>query len=445
MQKLTEGPIFKVLTRLSLPIMASAFLSTAYSITDLAWIGMLGSGAVAGVGVGGMYSWLAQGLATLARMGGQVPVAQELGKGNLDSAKKYAVTSLWLTIFFGILFGSISLLFTNPMVSFFELDNLQTIAYAKIYLKITCGLVIFSYIGYVLTGLYTAQGDSQTPLKANFIGLVTNMILDPLLIMGIGPFPRLEVLGAAVATVFAQFLVLMVLLVHIFSKDSKNLLKTAPLFKFPGMAYLKTILKIGTPAAMQSSLYCGFSMILTKMVSSFGDGAIATQRVGGQIESLTWNVADGFAAALNAFSAQNFGAGKIDRVKKGCYLSTLLIAVWGAFIGTLFLLFPEGIANIFFHETDVITVAIGYLTIISFGEPFMCMEIVASGAISGIGNTKLCSMISILFTGLRIPLAYFLSRTGLGLLGIWWSLTITSMCKGILFVLAFRQETKKYT
>ena len=181
------------------------------------------------------------------------------------------------------------------------------------------------------------------------------------------------------------------------------------------------------------------------MVSSFGDSAIATQRVGGQIESLTWNVADGFAAALNAFSAQNFGAGKIDRVKKGCYLSTFLIAVWGAFIGTLFLLFPEGIANIFFHEPEVITVAIGYLTIISVGEPFMCMEIVASGAISGLGNTKLCSMISALFTGLRIPLAYLLSRTGLGLLGIWWSLTITSICKGILFVLAFRHETKKYT
>lgn len=442
MQKLTEGPIFKVLTELSLPIMASAFLSTAYSITDLAWIGMLGSGAVAGVGVGGMYGWLSHGLATLARMGGQVPVAQELGKGNIDSAKKYAVTSLWLVLFFGILFGSVSLLFTDPMVSFFALETPETIAYAKIYLQITCGLVIFSYISYVLTGIYTAQGDSKTPLKANFIGLVTNMILDPLLILGIGPFPRMEVVGAAIATVFAQFLVMLVLFINTFSKNSKNLLKTAPIFKFPGMDHLKTVLKIGTPAALQSSLYCAFSMVLTRMVSGFGDGAIATQRVGGQIESLTWNVADGFAAALNAFSAQNFGAGKIDRVKKGCYLSAVIIAIWGAFIGALFLLFPEGIANIFFHESDVISVAIGYLTIIAIGEPFMCVEIVCSGAISGLGNTKLCSIISIIFTGLRLPLAYILSHTGLGLLGIWWTLTITSMCKGIIFVLAFRHETK---
>ncbi|MBQ8857330.1 MAG: MATE family efflux transporter [Lachnospiraceae bacterium] len=443
MQNLTEGSIFKVLMKLSLPIMASAFLATAYSITDLAWIGTLGSSAVAGVGVGGMYVWLSQGLSTLARMGGQVPMAQELGKGNLEQAKKYAVTSLWVVTFFGILFGIISLLFADPMVAFFDLDTPQTITHAKLYLQITCGLILFSYVGYTLTGLYTAQGDSKTPLKANFIGLLTNMILDPVLILGIGPFPRLEVVGAAIATVFAQFLVALVLIFDIYRPDSKNILKTVNVFQFPGNEYFKSVFRIGTPAALQGTLYCAFSMVLTRMVSGFGDGAIATQRVGGQIESITWNVADGFAAALNAFSAQNFGAGKMDRVKKGYYLSAAAIAVWGSLIGVIFVLFPEGIANIFFHEPEVVAIAIGYLLIIAIGEPFMCVEIVSSSAISGLGNTKLCSIISIIFTGSRIPLAYLLSQTPLELEGIWWALTITSMCKGILFILAFQKESKK--
>lgn len=442
MQNLTEGSIFKVLMKLSLPIMASAFLATAYSITDLAWIGTLGSSAVAGVGVGGMYVWLSQGLSTLARMGGQVPVAQELGKRNTERAKKYAVASLWIVTIFGILFGAVSLLFTDPMVAFFDLDTSKTIAHAKVYLKITCGLILFSYLGYTLTGLYTAQGDSRTPLKANFIGLMTNMILDPLLILGIGPFPRLEVTGAAIATVLAQFLVMLVLLFDIYRPDSKNLLKTARIFAFPERECLKTLFRIGTPAALQSSLYCAFSMVLTRMVSGFGDGAIATQRVGGQIESITWNVADGFAAALNAFSAQNYGAGKYERVKKGYYLSAATIAVWGSLVGVLFVLFPEGIASIFFHEPEVTAITIGYLIIVGIGEPFMCVEIVSSGAISGLGNTRLCSIISILFTGSRIPLAFLLSRTSLGLNGIWWALTITSICKGIVFFLAFHKESK---
>ena len=444
MQNLTQGSIFKVLMKLSLPIMASAFLATAYSITDLAWIGTLGSSAVAGVGAGGMYVWLSQGLSTLARMGGQVPMAQALGKGDIEEAKKYAVTSLWLVTFFGILFGAICFFFSDSLIAFYNLDSIQTEAYAKIYLQITCGLIIFSYIGYTLTGLYTAQGDSKTPLKANFIGLVTNMLLYPVLILGMGPFPRLEVLGAAAATVFSQILVAIVLIIDIYRPKSKNILKTAAIFQLPEITYLKSILKIGTPAALQSSLYCAFSMVLTRMVSAFGDGAIATQRVGGQIESITWNVADGFAAALNAFSAQNFGAKKLDRVKKGYIISAAAIAIWGSLIGIIFILFPEGIANIFFHEPQVIAIAIGYLTIIALGEPFMCVEIVSSGAISGLGNTKLCSMISIIFTSSRIPLAYFLSQhTTLGLKGIWWALTITSVCKGIVFFLAFHKEHQK--
>ena len=176
------------------------------------------------------------------------------------------------------------------------------------------------------------------------------------------------------------------------------------------------------------------------MVSGFGDGAIATQRVGGQIESLTWNVADGFAAALNAFSAQNFGAKKMDRVRKGYFASTAMIAFWGTLIGLFFFFFPNEIANVFFHEPEAITIAVGYLLIIALGEPFMCVEIVSIGAISGIGNTKLCSIISIIFTGLRIPLAYVLSRTGLGLAGIWWALTLTSVFKGIVFFFAAKRS-----
>lgn len=443
MQKLTEGPIFKVLTNLALPIMASAFLATAYNITDLAWIGILGSGAVAGVGVGGMYVWLSQGLSVLARMGGQVPMAQELGKGNVEAARKYALTSLWTVLFFGVLFGAISLIFTDPLVAFFKLETPKTIAYAKSYLRITCGLVIFSYLSYVLTGIYTAQGDSKTPLKANFIGLVTNMILDPVLILGVGPFPRMEVIGAAIATVVAQFLVTVVLIIDIYTPKSKNILKHSRISCVPEFSCFKTIFQIGIPAALQSSLYCAFSMMLTRMVSGFGDGAIATQRVGGQIESITWNAADGFAAALNAFTAQNYGAGKIDRVKKGYHLSTAIIALWGSLIGILFLLFPQGIAEIFFHEPEVVAIAVGYLIIIGIGEPFMCVEIVSIGAISGLGNTRLCSVISILITGSRVPLAFVLSNTGLGLSGIWWALTITSILKGIIFLFAFRMESKK--
>lgn len=440
---LTHGPILQVLIKLALPIMASAFLSTAYSITDMAWIGMLGSKAVAGVGVGGMYGWLSSGIATLPRMGGQVRMAQALGRGDRKTAETYAAAALQMVTLLGVLYGAVCLLFTKPLVGFFQVDDPLTQRYACEYLAIACGMVVFQFVGYTLTGLYTAQGDSKTPLKANFIGLILNMILDPVLILGIGPFPRLEVVGAAIATVFAQ-LVCCVILVHgvVRCKRGCNLLQTMPIGKLQEAHVYKGIAAIGIPSSLQSMLYCGFSMVLTRMVSGFGDSGIAAQRVGGQIESVSWNTADGFAAAMNAFAAQNYGAGNMDRVKQGYRISFIAMTIWGLLITALFVLLPVQLSSIFFHEADVIPVMVDYFIVVGYGEAFMCVELMAIGAISGLGNTKLCSTISVIFTGLRIPLAMILSATGLGLTGIWWALTITSMMKGIVLHFAFYRQCR---
>lgn len=429
---LTEGPILTVLTKLALPIMASSFLSTAYSITDMAWIGSLGSKAVAGVGAGGMYAWLSQGLSILARMGGQVYVAQTMGKGENGEAQRYAQAAVQMVLLFGVLFGAACFFFSGPMVGFFGIEDPVTVEYGKTYLKITCGLILFSYINYTLTGLFTAQGDSGTPLKANSVGLVINMICDPLLILGVGPFPRMEVTGAAAATVGAQVVVMLVLLGEIFysSKTRENVLRNIRLTEKVKKEYYSRVFRMGLPAALQSSFYCMISMILTRMVAAFGEGGVAVQRVGGQIESISWNMADGFAAALNAFVGQNYGAGRMDRVKKGYRISFAAMAIWGGLITLVFVLLPEPIAKIFFHERQVIEIAKGYLRIVGLSEGFMCVELMAIGAISGLGRTRLCSTISVALTVMRIPLAMLLVGTGLELTGIWWALTLTSMIKG---------------
>ena len=442
---LIEGSILKSLVMLAMPIVASSFLGTVYNITDMAWIGMLGSKAVAGVGVGGMYVWLSQGLSSLARMGGQVHVAQEIGAGRRKEAVEYAKAALQLVTVFGILFALVSILFTREMVAVFGLGNAEAETCAVRYTRITCGMILFSYLAVVLTGIYTAQGDSKTPLKANFIGLVINMILDPVLILGLGPFPRLEVTGAAVATVVAQCIVMTVMILGIVKdKSGQNVLRGIRLNKMAGKKYYGGVCRIGIPTAIQGSMYCMISMVLTKMVASFGADAVAVQRVGGQVEALSWNMADGFATAINAFVAQNYGAGKMDRVRRGYRISFWTTAAWGSMIMLMFLVLPAQISHIFFYEEEVIRVAVDYLIILGFGEAFMCVELMTVGALSGLGKTKLCSVISILVTGSRIPLAILLSSTVLALNGIWWALTSTSIAKGIVFTLTFLLVAGRY-
>ena len=439
---LTKGPILKTLTKLAIPIMASSFLGTLYNITDMAWIGLLGSKAVAGVGVGGMFTWLSQGLAAMARMGGQVQVAQCIGRGERDRAHGFAQAAVQLATLMGMAYAVISLLFTRQMVAFFQLTDLEAQTAALSYTKIACGLIVFSFLTLTMTGLYTAQGDSKTPFLANLIGLITNMILDPVLILGPGPFPKLGVVGAAIATVTAQAIVMTIMILGVFIQKKENVLKGISLTAKIPKEYLSGICRIGIPTAIQGMAYCAISMVLTRMVSAYGAEAVATQRVGGQIESISWNTADGFAAALNAFIAQNYGAGKMDRVRKGYRASLWTVGIWGLLISFVFICFPQAIADIFFHEPKAVATAVGYLVIIGFSEAFMCVELTTVGALSGLGRTRLCSIISITFTSARIPLAIILGGL-IGLSGIWWALSVTSIIKGIIFTCTFLWITRK--
>ena len=439
---LTKGPILKTLTKLAIPIMASSFLGTLYNITDMAWIGLLGSKAVAGVGVGGMFTWLSQGLAAMARMGGQVQVAQCIGRGERDRAHSFAQAAVQLATLMGMAYAVISLLFTRQMVAFFQLTDPEAQTAALSYTKVACGLIVFSFLTLTMTGLYTAQGDSKTPFLANLIGLVTNMILDPVLILGPGPFPKLGVVGAAIATVTAQAIVMTMMILGVIIQKKENVLKGIRLTAKIPKEYLSGLCRIGIPTAIQGMAYCAISMVLTRMVSAYGAEAVATQRVGGQIESISWNTADGFAAALNAFIAQNYGAGKMDRVRKGYRASLWTVGIWGLLISFVFICFPQAIADIFFHEPKAVATAVGYLVIIGFSEAFMCVELTTVGALSGLGRTRLCSIISIAFTSARIPLAIILGGL-IGLSGIWWALSITSIIKGIIFTCTFLWITRK--
>ena len=247
------------------------------------------------------------------------------------------------------------------------------------------------------------------------------------------------------ATVLAQVIVTGIMLLGILVQKKENVLKGLRWFVKIPLEYVEGICKIGIPTALQGMAYCFISMILTRMVAGFGPEAIATQRVGGQIESISWNTADGFGAAMNAFIGQNYGAGKTERVKKGYRVSLWTVGIWGLLITLVFVCAPTPIASVFFHEKQAIATAVDYLIIVGFSEAFLCVEMMTVGALSGLGRTRLCSVISIAFTSLRIPLAIILSSSVLGILGIWWALTTTTMMKGMIFTCVFLLIVRKMT
>lgn len=438
---LLEGPILPSLTKLAIPIMATSLVQMAYNMIDMIWIGRISSDAVAAVGAAGMYMWLSNGLATLAKMGGQVKVGHALGAKQNEEAVSFAQSSIQLGIFFGILFGLVTILFASPLIGFFKLNSPQVISDAKTYLQITCGAVLFSFLNQIFTGIMTAMGNSRTSFLATTIGLVANIILDPVFIFGIGIFPSMGVMGAAIATVIAQAVVMLVFLI-VLAKD-ELIFKKLKIFKKPDYDSLKQIIQIGFPTGIQSMIFTGISMIIARMIASFGDTAVAVQKVGSQIESISWMTAEGFAAAVNSFVAQNFGAKNSTRVHKGYRVSMGIVLIWGAICTMLLIILPSPIFEIFIPDCSILPMGISYLQILGFSQLFMCIEITTAGAFAGLGKTLPPSVVGIALTSARIPLALLLTNTALGLDGIWWSITISSIFKGIVLFIWFRHYLKK--
>ena len=431
---LTRGNILAVLTKLAMPIMATSLIQMAYNLTDMIWIGRLGASAVAAVGSAGMFMWLASGFTTIARTGGQVMTGQMLGAKEQERASLYAQNALQFGIVFALLYTVVLVAFAKPLIGFYRFNEASTVRDAIIYLQIVGGGMVFSFVNMIFTGLITAAGNSKTPFIATSVGLVANIILDPVLIFGFGPIPALGAGGAAIATVGAQIIVTL-MFVRYCLRDS--LLKRVRLFSRPDGACIKDIVRIGLPSAVQEMIFAGVAMVIARMVASFGDAAVAVQRVGSQIESISWMTGQGFASALSSFIAQNYGAGDFHRAKKGYHTAVSIIIGWGLFSTALLVFCAGPLFQIFIPDETILPMGISYLVILGYSQVFMCVEIVASGAFSGFGKTLPPSIVATLLTAARIPAAMWLSSTALGLDGIWWSITISSILKGIVLAILF--------
>ena len=436
---LLEGNILPALSALALPIMATSLIQMAYNLIDMIWIGKIGASAVASVGAAGMFMWLSNGLATLAKMGGQIKVGHALGAQKKEDAASYAQSSIQMGIVFAIGFGILSIVFADEMIGFFQLNSAQVIQDAKLYLMITCGLVIFSFMNQIFTGILTAMGNSRTSFIATGIGLVLNIMLDPLFIFGFGAIPPMGVAGAAIATVLAQ-LVVMLLFLHTILRDTVLFSNVHILHSYSSQHTME-IFRIGLPSAVQSMLFSGISMVIARLIAGWGDAAVAVQKVGSQIESISWMTAEGYAAALNSFVAQNHGAKNTDRIREGYRLSMIVMLSWGVFCSFVLIVFPQLIFQVFIQEAEVLPMGVDYLRILGVSQLFMCMEITTAGAFSGLGKTLPPSIVSITLTGARIPMAILLGRW-LGLNGVWWAITISSIGKGIVLLGWFLRDIK---
>lgn len=428
---LIEGDILASLVKLSLPIMGTSFIQMAYNMIDMIWLGRVGSKAVAAVGTAGFFTWFGMSLVLISKIGAEIGVAQSIGAKDKIAVKKYIKNSIQLNIILGVFFGAILIIFRKQLIGFFNLGDEEVINMAYTFLIIVALGINFNFINPLLTGICNGTGDSKTPFKINTIGLIFNIVVDPLLIFGIGPFPEMGVKGAAIATVLAQVLVT-ICFIYSLSKRTETYFRVNLLEKID-FDYLRKISKLGIPVAIENGLFSFFAMCIARIISGYGPTAIAVQKVGAQIEAISWMTAGGFSTALSTFVGQNYGANKWKRIYKGYYATIGISVVVGIFTTLLLVFGGRFIFSFFIQEPEAIRMGEVYLKILGYSQLFMCLEITTAGAFNGFGRTVYPAIVSVIFTGLRVPVAMYLVMPDMmGLNGVWWTISLSSVIKGVL-------------
>lgn len=435
-QNLTQSPITPTLVKLTIPIIATNFIQMAYGLIDMMWVGRLGSGPVAAVGTAVIFINLASAVFSMVAVGTGVKVAHSMGARKEKEAKIYIYNGFFMSLVLGLFYFLFILYAKNMLIGFFELNNHEVEKMAAQYLQISMFGIIFTFFNQLFSMILNSMGNSGKPFHVNLVGFILNIILDPLFIFGFGSFHGMGVYGAALATLFANLVVSMLFILHtkqlgIFTK--RIVIK---------LSKMKEVLKIGIPITIQRVSFSIISIIIAKIIVQWGAEAIAVQRVGIQIESISYMTMGGLQAAVSAFIGQNYGANLFDRIREGYNKALVLTMSFGLVISILLILFPDILFSVFLKDPVSLKLGIDYLRILGYSQMFMCMEIMTVGAFNGIGKTYVPPIFNISLTALRIPMALVLSKI-FGLNGVWFAISLSSIFKGVVLVFWFRRSVKK--
>lgn len=429
---LTEGRVAKVILTLAIPIMGSSLLQFTYNLVDMIWVGGLGSNAVASIGSSSFFTGLGYSINALVVIGTGIKVSHAIGQKNEKSIKEYINSGIFINLILGITYALILVLFGKQFIGFLKLNNSDVEIKAYWYLAVSAPMMFFTFFNILYTRILNSFGNNKSALKINTLGILINLILDPIFIYVF----KLEVIGAAIATLISNVVMFIVFKV-----------KGRDIFKFDYSTKVKKekaleIIRLGFPMSFQRILFTLVNIALARIIAIFGSDAIAAQKIGVQIESITFMVIGGLNGAISSFVGQNYGAKKFDRIIKG-YKSSLRIGIiYSILTAVLFTFIPNILVRIFIRDEATILIASVYLQIIAVSQVFSTIEMVSNGLFTGIGKPKIPAYISIIFTVLRIPMALILIKF-IGVNGIWWSVALSSIFKGItsyiLYILTVRK------
>lgn len=416
MRDLTKGSEIKQIIYFSIPMLIGNLLQTLYNTVDSIWVGKgVGASGLAAVTVSFPILFMLISLIMGITMGSSIIISQYFGAKDMDNVKKSINTTLHFLFISSIVITILGVITSKPILILINTPK-EILAEANKYLIVMfLGMVfMFGYNG--ITAILRGMGDSKTPLYFLVIASVINIILDPIFIF----IFKLGVVGAAVATVIAQAVSFIFSVYYLNKKHEFFKIKISDIKSDKEL--LKKTVKIGIPMGIQQTMVSMAMVFLNSIINNFGVDAMAAYGAAGRIDSFMSMPIMSLSAAISAFTGQNLGANKKDRVTKG-FRATLIFAILlSMFIATLAIIFAKPLIGIFNSKAEVVAYGVDYLKIVGMFYFTFAFMFIVSGVIRGAGDTMVPMLTTLIgLWVIRVPLAKYLSGV-IGITGVWWSI-----------------------
>jgi putative MATE family efflux protein len=424
---LTEGPILKQLATLTVPMLFGMIGMVIFNLADTYFIGKLGVTQLAAISFTFPVIMFINSLSQGIGIGTSSLVSRNIHVTDRQTIKMMTGRTLLLGVLFVLVFVTAGVFTIKPLFTALGASD-DIIGYINDYMLIWYLGVPFVIVPMIGNNIIRATGDTLIPGMLMLTSAAINIILDPLLIFGIGPFPEMGIKGAALATVIARSVSLVFILVILIKREKLLTYKLGKLKEI--WATWKQVFYVAGPAALALLITPISIGLITRILAGFGKEAVAAFGVASRVEMFALMVVVSLGTVMIIFIGQNLSKHRFDRIFKALKYALGFSLIWGALVFVILLLFRQPIAAVFTKDVNVVAITASYFLIVGASYGFQGLVILSTASFNGLNKPYPSAFFSMLrMLVLYVPLAWIASRV-FGLTGVFWAGLIANIIAG---------------
>lgn len=437
-QDYTSGPVGRAVILLAIPMVLEMAMESVFVIVDIFFVARLGADVIAAVGLTEAVLTLLYAVGIGLAMGTTAMVARRIGEKDVGAANVVAAQTVWIGLVLSIAIGIAGIRYASEILTLMG-GEARAIEQGSAYTAIMLGGAVTILSLFLLNAVFRGAGDAVTAMRALWLANGINVVLDPCLIFGLGPFPEMGVAGAAVATNIGRGVGMAFLIYRLVAGRSGITLTLATCRV--NLDVMRRLLRVSIGGVLQFLIATSSYLFLMRIVARYGSQAVAGITIGIRIFAFTFLPAWGLGNAAATLVGQNLGAGKPERAEESVWQAVRYNVAFLVCVSIIFILFGRSLAGIFTTDPVVLDAAAGCLKIISYSYGFYAVGMILTQAFNGAGDTDTPTLINFACLWvLQLPLAYMLANAwSLGPLGVYVAIAVADSLVAIVAIRVFRR------